>query len=254
MKSLISIITINYNNLSGLIETCNSIFSQTFNNYEFIVIDANSNDGSVEFLESIYKKINKLRIEKDNGIYDAMNKGKELASSDWIIFMNSGDKFHNSEVLETVARILPSMEASIIFGDVKIKYDNKNSKVKKFKNITFKRGMPFCVQSTFINKKFLTYDKFNERYKVYGDLDYFFQMYNRGVKFEYMEIIVSDFDYNGISSKFNFIYEIEKFKVLRKYNKGHALLYIPIILDKWFRHTIKKILPKYLVRKIQLMK
>ena len=254
MKSLISVVTINYNNVKGLVKTCDSIFSQTYKNFELIVIDAFSNDGSIEFLENRENRIDKLVIEKDNGIYDAMNKGKELASGDWIIYMNSGDEFYNSRVLESTASYLRQTQAGVVYGNVNIKYDNKYSKIKKCKNLNFKDGMPFCTQSVFISKKHLIFNGFSTEYKVFGDLDYFFDLHSKDIKMEYINSIISNFDYNGISSKFNFVHEFEKFKVLKKYNKLYAYLYLPSILDRFGRHVLKKLLPTSLKRKIQLIK
>lgn len=254
MNNSISVVTINYNNVKGLVETCNSIFSQTYKNFEFIVIDAFSNDGSILFLENIKNRIDKLVVEKDEGIYDAMNKGKELASGDWIIYMNSGDEFYNSKILESAVNYLTQTEAGVVYGDVNIKYDSEYSKIKECKNLNFKYGMPFCTQSVFISKKHLIYNSFNTDYKVFGDLDYFFDLHSKNIKMEYINITISNFDYNGISSKFSFAQEYEKFKVLKKYNKKYAYLYLPSILDRFLRYLFKMFLPKYIKRKIQLIK
>ena len=85
----LSIITINYNNNNGLQKTVNSVLSQTYDNYEYIVIDGGSDDGSKAFIESQASHMDYVVSEPDNGIYDAMNKGIKKAKGDYCLFLNS---------------------------------------------------------------------------------------------------------------------------------------------------------------------
>lgn len=102
---IFSIITVNFNNKNGLIRTINSVISQTFQDFEFIVIDGGSSDGSVDIIKEYQHCISYWVSEKDEGVYYAMNKGILKAHGDYINFMNSGDIFYNSEALSTVANI-----------------------------------------------------------------------------------------------------------------------------------------------------
>jgi len=95
----ITIIVVSLNTKRDTIKTVNSILIQSYKNYEILVIDGKSNDGTVEFLRKNSNKINFIS-KKDKGIYFAMNKGVKLAKSNWIIFLNSGDIFSSSKVLE----------------------------------------------------------------------------------------------------------------------------------------------------------
>ena len=100
-----SIITINYNNQVGLQRTIESVVRQTFNDYEYIVIDGGSTDGSVELIREYADKIDYWISEKDRGIYHAMNKGVIQAHGDYCIFMNSGDCFYDQQVLSHVNEV-----------------------------------------------------------------------------------------------------------------------------------------------------
>lgn len=100
-----SIITINYNNCKGLRKTVDSVISQTFEDYEWIVIDGGSTDGSKELIEHYSSHFTYWVSEPDNGIYEAMNKGLDMVNGDYCIFMNSGDAFKDVEVLSYVARL-----------------------------------------------------------------------------------------------------------------------------------------------------
>lgn len=96
----LSIITINYNNLEGLQRTVESVLNQTWREFEYIVIDGGSTDGSAVYIESQSDKIDYWVSEPDKGIYNAMNKGIAKATGDYLLFLNSGDHLYNNTVLE----------------------------------------------------------------------------------------------------------------------------------------------------------
>ena len=100
-----SVITISYNNAEGLRKTMESVFSQTCADYEFIVIDGGSNDGSVDIIKNGEQKLSFWCSEADKGVYNAMNKGVSHAKGDYLIFMNSGDTFHGRDALSKVAAL-----------------------------------------------------------------------------------------------------------------------------------------------------
>ena len=95
----VSVITVNLNNREGLQKTIHSVIGQTYPNIEYIVIDGASTDGSVKIIDDNVSNIHLWRSEADSGIYDAMNKGIELATGDYLIFLNSGDYFFRPIVL-----------------------------------------------------------------------------------------------------------------------------------------------------------
>ena len=109
-----SIITVNYNNKEGLRQTIESVIHQTYRDYEFIVIDGGSTDGSADVLKEYDDQITYWVSEKDNGIYNAMNKGIAKATGDYLNFMNSGDCFYASDVLKNVANY--QYDADFIVG------------------------------------------------------------------------------------------------------------------------------------------
>lgn len=99
-----SIITINLNNKIGLEKTIKSVISQTFKDYEFIIIDGNSTDGSKEVIEKYRSFISYSISEPDGGIYEAMNKGTSVSNGDYCNFLNSGDCYHDSTVLDHLSK------------------------------------------------------------------------------------------------------------------------------------------------------
>lgn len=109
-----SIITINLNNKIGLEKTIKSVISQTFKDYEFIIIDGNSTDGSKEVIEKYRSFISYSISEPDGGIYEAMNKGTSVSNGDYCNFLNSGDCYHDSTVLDHLSRM--NQKADVLTG------------------------------------------------------------------------------------------------------------------------------------------
>jgi len=112
----LSIITINYNNATGLQKTVDSVFAQGFSDLEYIVIDGASTDGSAGIINSNADKISYCVSEKDRGVYHAMNKGIEKASGEYLLFLNSGDHFYTDHVLKEIGDELDGTD--IIYGDI----------------------------------------------------------------------------------------------------------------------------------------
>ncbi|MCL2793627.1 MAG: glycosyltransferase [Spirochaetaceae bacterium] len=128
----LSIITVNLNNKSGLIDTAKSVIAQTWGNYEWIIIDGGSIDGSVEVIKEYANKTNKLVYwcsEPDGGIYQGMNKGIEKASGEYCWFLNSGDSVHKSTTLEEV--FASEFDEDILYGDIVFKKETGHYITKK---------------------------------------------------------------------------------------------------------------------------
>src|SRR5579863_7406616 len=98
----LSVITIVYNNVRDIERTILSVLNQTYPHIEYIVVDGLSTDGTLEIIKRYKTKISKLISEKDEGIYDAMNKGLAVATGDYVVFMNSGDEFYEAETVSKV--------------------------------------------------------------------------------------------------------------------------------------------------------
>ena len=139
----ISIITINYNDKIGLDKTINSIVNQMYTDFEFLIIDGGSTDGSTAVIEQNASKINYWISEKDSGVYNAQNKGIKAATGEFVIFMNSGDTFVDNHVLANVAGDLTN-EFDIYYGD---NYKIKADRSKRLKTYSEKLTFSFwaCV-------------------------------------------------------------------------------------------------------------
>lgn len=220
MNSKISIITVNYNNKIGLEKTIKSVVNQTQKNFEFIIIDGNSDDGSKDLLEFYNDKIDYWVSEKDTGVYNAMNKGIRVAKNDFVIFMNSGDVFHQNTVVEAVSPFFND-QYDIYYGDnYKIKPNSKRKKTYPEK-LSFAFFYSSCInhQSTFIRRQlFCDYFMYNEDLKIVSDWEFFIYVLcieNRPYK--YLKMTICDYDFTGISTKQSDIVNQEKEIVLHKH-------------------------------------
>lgn len=172
-----SIITINFNNREGLRRTIESVISQTFRDFEFIIIDGGSTDGSIEILKEYDKNITYWVSEKDKGIYNAMNKGIEKATGDYLNFMNSGDCFFNSETLEKVSKY--KSKADFIIGK-----DFHYDEIKKLGHASIQPTritmIHFFVstldhQSSFIKRELFDNSLYDETHKLVSDWIFYIQ-------------------------------------------------------------------------------
>jgi glycosyltransferase involved in cell wall biosynthesis len=137
----ISIVTITYNSEKTLKDTIESISNQTYKNIEYIIVDGNSNDDTVKIIESYGNKISKFISEKDTGIYDAMNKGLELACGDIVGILNSDDVYFDEKVIEKVIEQFNKEKVDSVYGDLYyVKEDNLNDVVRYWKSSVFKKG------------------------------------------------------------------------------------------------------------------
>jgi putative colanic acid biosynthesis glycosyltransferase len=164
---MISVITINYNNLPGLIKTTESLLGQSDQSYEWIVIDGASCDGSVHFAKSIIK-IDVLISETDAGIYDAMLKGLGLASSDFVVFLNSGDILSSPYSLsDAKAHINQNIDA--IFFDAEM-LSGKKRWIRRARTIdAAKYTVPAVQQATLYRRSKLREAKWPTAYRICGD-------------------------------------------------------------------------------------
>ena len=193
-----TIITINYNNCQGLYKTVESVISQTYTSYEYIIIDGGSTDGSKEFIEHNSNHIDYWVSEPDKGIYNAMNKGIVKAHGDYIIFMNSGDYFYDNFVLENTLKYLTT---DIVYG--RLYYSNLKERsvyLKGSPNMFHFYDNTLNHQSTFISRKLFSDSQYDEKYKIVSDWKFFIEkIIFQNCSFVSIPIRVAFFEGGGIS-------------------------------------------------------
>jgi glycosyltransferase involved in cell wall biosynthesis len=197
-----TIITVNYNNLQGLKKTAQSVINQTNrDNIQFIVVDGGSTDGSIEYIQSIVKDIDIAVYGKDDGVYDAMNRGIKMASGHYCNFMNSGDCFYDLAVTENIQNKTKGLKSlpSAIYGDTKL----ENGHIWKAHSLDdMWKGMKFSHQSVFIETKELKSKPYDMSKKIVADYIQLYEMHNKNSDFFNAEMVISDVEDVGISGDF----------------------------------------------------
>jgi glycosyltransferase involved in cell wall biosynthesis len=198
----LTIITINYNNAIGLKKTIESVVNQIYKNFEFVVIDGKSNDESVSVINNFGDKISYYSSEKDNGIYNAMNKGIKAANGEFLLFLNSGDLLFDNYTIENIFDKLDS-SIGIIYGNAIMV-----SEKEKLAYI-YPESLPFsffydktlCHQSVFIKKELFGETGYNEQNKIVSDWEFFTEkiILNK-VKYKHIQQFICQYELNGMSS------------------------------------------------------
>ncbi len=215
----LSIITINLNNSIGLKKTIESVVNQSSEDFEYIVIDGGSTDGSIDVIKEFKDKISYWESEPDNGIYHAMNKGLKMAKGEYCQFLNSGDYLSASDVTERMLSNMP--ECSILYGNM-LKLmaggwilNNKEIPVNSL--LTFYTGT-LNHSSAYIKRNlFEKYGYYDENLKIVSDWKFY--LITVGLNSEsvsYRDIDVSCFDMKGISNTNNCLDKAERLQVLKE--------------------------------------
>jgi glycosyltransferase involved in cell wall biosynthesis len=240
MEIKISIITVNYNNTEGLEATIESVLKQTNKNYEYIIIDGGSTDGSKEIIEKYASQIDYWVSEPDKGIYNAMNKGIKQAKGEYLLFLNSGDYLISTDVLEKVAQELDGLISFVACG-IRLQDDN-GYRVKQHPNeisFGYLYTSSLAHQSTFIHRKiFDKYGYYNESYKIVSDWEIFFKaICLNGESYKKSDIVVSNFSCDGVSSSNQELLSLERKTTIQNHLKY-------LIRDEYSEYLIRSTINK----------
>tara|TARA_Y100000389_G_scaffold199988_1_gene239493 strand:- start:10368 stop:11153 length:786 start_codon:yes stop_codon:yes gene_type:complete len=258
---LISIITVCKNPGQALVDTVESVINQDFKDVQYIVIDSESNDGTQKYLQNLKKKnlIDQLIIEKDSGIYDAINKGINLSKGNYVGIIHAGDTYKNNIFLE-LSKYFNS-KADIIYGLCELDFVSFskiiNLNKQSYKNL--KEFMSIMHPSTFVNRtlycKVGLYDK---KFKVAGDFDFFHRSINKNYKFLFVNRVFTKMLYGGLSTKLSSLYlraQENSQIILSKNNSVKKFFFIlyQIILSFFYYLKINtQIFIKLLLKKMNL--
>ena len=218
---LITVITINRNNLSSLERTAISVLSQSLYDFEYVIVDGNSDDGSAEYLNEHLNDDRVLWIsEPDGGIYNAMNKAVRMSSGEYLLFLNSGDTFASPDVLSHITGNL--FDADIVVGRVNVVDGDvvvRQSKLLDANDLhlfsMYLQGIPH--QAAFIRRTLMLEHPYDESLKINSDWKFFVEtivLENRPVKL--ISDIVANYDNAGLSSTHMDLLLAERERVFRE--------------------------------------
>lgn len=218
-----SVITVCLNEARSIRATCDSICTQSFKDFEWIVIDGASTDGTQELLNEYSSSIHLLVSEPDKGIYNAMNKGASKATGTYIIFMNGGDCFASSEALDLASQ---AKSAQLLYGDVYL--GNQNGELKIYPDVIgpgYLLNKMIPHQSTFYERAtFEAFGGYDESFKIAADYDLNARLLEaESVSYCHILHPIAIFDLKGISNSKDFrsLRKQENHRIRKKYFKNY---------------------------------
>ena len=215
----LSVVTINFNNCIGLKKTIDSVVVQTSRNFEWIIIDGGSTDGSRELIEQHQEHFIFWCSEPDKGIYNAMNKGIARAQGEYLLFLNSGDYFANEQVIE---KCLPYLkDYDFISGRTKTIHEDGSEVIGRHApTLTAYHIVNYYLShpSTFIRSKLLKKRGYREDLKIVSDWEQqLYELVFHDATYTSIPLVISVFTEDGISSKDKDCVKRERESVCKEY-------------------------------------
>jgi len=235
-KPFISIITVVYNGEEYLEQTIQSVINQTYDSVEYIVIDGSSTDGTIDIIKKYEDKIDYWVSEKDGGIYDAMNKGIDVATGAWINFMNAGDRFVNENILEKLFARL-DMSYDLLYGSSTVTKNKQNivlqpKEFTKF-NLYFWNTRVVCHQAMFVKKSVAS--KYSTKYGLKGELNWYLDLVKKIKNYKMVNFPIVFYALGGVGDVNYRLNTIESIRVVFSRNRFLGFLSLPVIMFKYIR-------------------
>lgn len=216
----LTVITVVYNNVRDIERTISSVVSQTYPHLEYLVIDGGSTDGTLEVIKRYADHITWWISEKDHGIYDAMNKGLNAATGDYVLFMNSGDEIYATDTVATVFSTAP--DADIYYGETELFNEQweslglrRHAIPEQFNWRSFRYGMNVSHQAIYIRRAIT--GLYDTRYQLSADIDWVIRAAKHAKKIVNTKCIVAKYLVGGLSKKRHWKSLWERFRILSRH-------------------------------------
>jgi len=213
-QPLISIITVVYNGKAFLEQTIQSVISQSYKNIEYIIIDGGSTDGTVDIVKKYEDNIDYWISEKDDGIYDAMNKGIFKASGEFTAFINADDWYKEDVLTKIAKQIEQNSDVDFFYGD--LNFIKEDGEIVLWKGNRGFKGLEIPHPTIFIRTKVLKNNLFSMDFKIVSDAELTLKLFHRGIKSYYIDEVIANFRDGGVSSSF-WVTQKENFIILSRY-------------------------------------
>lgn len=233
-KVKISVITVCFNAEKVIEETIKSVLKQTYQNKEYIIVDGASGDGTLDVVRryAVSAGIRYLS-EPDHGIYDAMNKGSEMAEGGYIQFLNAGDLLADETVLERIAEQIEKTKADVVYGDIIYRYPDGSTNVRvygQFCSNLFYYLLGDCVnhQAVFAKRACFSKHKFDLSYRICADREWMIRLKKAGYRFKALNMIICEYslEENSASIQNSGIYFDEAARCVREHIRTGYWLYL----------------------------
>ena len=233
----ITIITVVRNDVGHLESTMQSVLQQTLSEIEYLVIDGDSSDGTVELIKKYSDKLTRWISEPDKGVYDAMNKGLALSTGDFVYFLNSGDTLLSSTTLADMHLEQVEDKNTIVYGNVLAKYWDGEyvEKPMPFFDTCMKfKGIGINHQTMFFPGDVIRHFKYDLRFRIAADYDMAYRMWKQGIKFLYRDVTVARYEWgNGISSNPNKLLDVYRENAKVCHQEWSPLYWLKMMLEHY---------------------
>lgn len=196
----VTVITVVLNAVDLIERTLQSVIAQDYPNLEYIVVDGLSTDGTLDVVAKFSDGITQIVSGKDGGIYQAMNKGAELATGEWVLFQNAGDFFIDNGVISRSFKACDSAKCDIIYGDSIYVYKDYRWIERAVQKVTMKDGLGFCHQSCFVRMALQKEYGLDTTELVAADYDLGLRLLKEGKVFQYVNVLITEFLTGGYSA------------------------------------------------------
>lgn len=241
-KPLVSVITVVFNGEVFLEQTILSVINQTYCNVEYIIIDGGSTDNTLGLIKKYEHAIDYWVSEKDNGIYDAMNKGIGHSTGQWINFMNCGDSFYDSSMLKGIFQDECFSGIDIIYGNHNVIYQQGSERLVvagRLENLW--KGSQFCHQASFIRSEYHQNNLFNVKNEIVADFEFFYKAFKEGSKFKFINYVVANYRSGGVSDLHRIVSILGRWMLVDK-SFFQSIYYIKLIIEESLKDIAKRFL------------
>lgn len=220
-----SIITVTYNAGKVLEDTIQSVIFQTYRNIEYILVDGGSKDNTLQIASKYRQHISKVVSEPDHGLYDAMNKGIQLATGDYLCFLNAGDELHENETLQKMVHSLHTQELpDVMYGETAI-VDNQGhflhmrrlSAPEQLNWKSFKQGMLVCHQAFFVRRELAIHCLYDLQYRFSADFDWCIRIMKQAKHLHNTRLTLIDYQKEGMTTQNHKASLKERFRIMVKH-------------------------------------
>lgn len=223
MKNKIAVITVVFNAKKNIEKTIESVLKQGYVDFEYMIQDGGSTDGTIQLAENYKTKFNEkgikytIYVEKDEGIYDAMNKAVLKANSDYVLFLNAGDFLASEDILSKISVELETNFPDIVYGNYYNYYKNYRKRVVSLEVENLTKRMVCTHQAILTKSDLLKQRPYSTEYKMAADYDFYIQMYLSGKIYKRLNWEIVYFAVDGVSQKKAKLTQLERLSILYKY-------------------------------------
>ena len=242
----VSVISVNLNHKAELEHTLKSIHEQDYAEIQHVIVDGGSTDGSIELIKEYAKKYEIEWIsEPDKGIYDAMNKGVQLANGNWINFLNAGDSFASSQ---TVSDVIKNTESGddLVYGHTCFVSADKKQIIKGRGTEILWQALNFNHNSLFTRREILLKHPFNLFYRIVADSEFVVWCYKQEYHFKCLDMVINNYPVGGFADSNSILRTVERWKLVSDYElesqiKINRFYFLRLLWENFYKRFLNEL-------------